>query len=87
MRFVLFRLLNSVIAHLYIEEIMSSEKHKILKIIITDTFQIENSDKSNINIRLANIELNRVVLERMMSQFAERHLNFWICSYVNWNLR
>ena len=55
---------------------MSSEKHKNLKMITTDTFQIENSDESNINIRLANIKLNHDVLERMLSQFAERQLDF-----------
>lgn len=43
------------------------------------TFRIENPDEPNANTEPANIELNRVVLEKMLPQFAGRQLDSWIC--------
>ncbi len=58
---------------------MPSEKHQNLKITTTGTFQIENPDKSKVNTRPANIELNRAVSDKMLPQFAGRQLDSWIC--------
>lgn len=66
---------------------MPSVKHKVLKITTTETFEIENPDMPSTDTRLANIELNRAVLEKMLPQFAGRPLDSWICPYINRNLR
>lgn len=66
---------------------MPSMKHKVLKITTTGTFQVETPERPNNTEKPANIELNRVVLEKMLPQFAGRSLDSWVCPYVSSNLR
>lgn len=66
---------------------MPSKKYQVLKVTTTGTFKIETPDKLNTNTRPLNPELNRAVLEKLLPQFAGRRLDFWICPYLNPNLR
>jgi hypothetical protein len=45
----------------------------------TGTFSIQNPDDPNANTEPVDIELNRVVLDKLLPQFAGRQLESWIC--------
>jgi hypothetical protein len=47
----------------------------------TDTFRIQHPDELK-DLESFDVGKNRAVLEKMLPQFAERQLNWWICPYV-----
>lgn len=62
-------------------EIMPSAKHKVLKITSTQSFHVDHPDELE-DVKSFDIGNHRALLEKMLPQFAGRHLDWWICPYV-----